>query len=52
MSTPRYEREIDESASPRFARMLFVVFGTAALIGLVVGFVWVVAGLLHFHPLW
>jgi hypothetical protein len=24
----------------------------AALIGLAIGIVWVIAGLLHFHPLW
>jgi len=29
-----------------------VAFGVAALIGLVIGIVWVIAGLLHFHPLW
>ena len=27
-------------------------FGIAALIGAVIGAVWVLAGLLHFHPLW
>jgi hypothetical protein len=26
--------------------------GIAALIGLVLGVVWVIAGILHFHPLW
>jgi hypothetical protein len=31
---------------------LFVAVGTAALIGLLIGIVWTVAGLLHFHPLW
>ena len=29
-----------------------MVFGAAALIGLVIGIIWVIAGLLYFHPLW
>ena len=35
-----------------FVRTYAVAFGVAALIGLVIGIVWVIAGLLHFHPLW
>jgi hypothetical protein len=27
-----------------------VAFGAAALIGLLIGVVWVIAGILHFHP--
>jgi hypothetical protein len=27
-------------------------FGVAALVGLAIGIVWIIAGLLHFHPLW
>jgi len=52
MPVPNYEREIDELAGPRFTRLFFVALGTAALIGLVLGVIWVIAGLLHFHPLW
>jgi hypothetical protein len=26
--------------------------GIALLIGLLIGIVWVIAGILHFHPLW
>ena len=52
MPIPRYEREIDEIAGPRFTRLFFMAFGTAALIGLVLGVIWVIAGILHFHPLW
>jgi hypothetical protein len=48
---PRYEREIDESGGPRFARLVLLAFATAALLGLAAGIVWTVAGLLHFHPL-
>ncbi len=33
-------------------RALFIFYGVAALIGLVIGVIWTIAGLLHFHPLW
>lgn len=33
-------------------RVYLVMLGVGALIGLVIGVVWVIAGLLHFHPLW
>ena len=33
-------------------RPYLVLLGFAALIGLVLGAIWVVAGILHFHPLW
>ena len=52
MPIPRYERELDTAAGPRFRRLFFVAFGAAALIGLVLGVIWVIAGVLHFHPLW
>jgi hypothetical protein len=52
MPIPRYERELEAGAGPRFRRLFFVAFGTAALIGLLIGVIWVIAGLLHFHPLW
>ena len=35
-----------------FTRRYLAAFGTAALIGLVLGVIWVIAGILHFHPLW
>ena len=35
-----------------FVRTYFLTFGVAALIGLLIGIVWVIAGILHFHPLW
>ena len=52
MPIPRYEREQQNIASPRFARAVVKAFGIAALIGLIIGVIWVIAGLLHFHPLW
>ena len=52
MPVPRYERELDEFAGPRFTRLFLIAFGVAALIGLVIGVIWTIAGLLHFHPLW
>ena len=51
MSVPRYEREIDEIAGPRFTRLFLIAVAAAVLLGLGVAIVWVIAGLLHFHPL-
>jgi hypothetical protein len=52
MPIPRYEREQQRIASRRFTRGVLRMYGVAALIGLLIGIVWVIAGLLHFHPLW
>lgn len=46
------DREIDRTSSKRFTRLYLIGFGIAALIGLVIGVVWVIAGLLRFHPIW
>ena len=35
-----------------FLRTYLAAFGIAALIGLCIGILWVLSGLLHFHPLW
>jgi hypothetical protein len=48
----RSDRELDRTASKTTTRYFFVAIGTAALIGLLIGIVWTIAGLLHFHPLW
>jgi hypothetical protein len=47
----RYQRELDTTAGPRFTRWYLKLFGLAALIGLLAGLVWVIAGLLNFHVL-
>ncbi len=47
----RYQRYRDSIASRRFQRTYFKLFGIAALIGLLIGIVWVIAGLLNFHVL-
>jgi hypothetical protein len=52
MPVPRYEREREKVAGPRFTRAVIRLYLLAALIGLIIGLAWVVAGLLHFHPLW
>ena len=52
MPVPRYEREIDGIAGPRFTRLFRIALATAVLLGLGIGVVWVLAGILHFHPLW
>jgi hypothetical protein len=52
MPIPRYEREQQNIASPRFTRAVAKAFGIAAIVGLIIGVIWTIAGLLHFHPLW
>jgi hypothetical protein len=52
MAISKYQRELERTAGPKFTRALLMLFGVAALIGLLVGVIWVVMGLLHFHPLW
>jgi hypothetical protein len=52
MRISRYERELQQTAGRTVARFVMAAFGVAALIGLAIGVVWVIAGLLHFHPLW
>lgn len=49
MALPRYERIRQRGAGPRTRRALFMLIGIAALIGLLIGVVWVIAGLLNFH---
>lgn len=51
-SSMRDVREIEGTGSRRFTRFYLILFGAGALIGLAIGIVWVIAGLLHFHPLW
>jgi hypothetical protein len=47
----RETRELERLASKRFTRFYLMAFGIAAVIGLIIGIVWTIAGLLHFHPL-
>jgi hypothetical protein len=51
MPIPRYERELEAGGGPRFRRLFLMAVGTAALIGLLIGLIWVIAGLLHFQVL-
>jgi hypothetical protein len=46
------ERDLSRRQWRHFGRPLVTLVGVAALIGLVIGVLWVVAGILHFHPLW
>ena len=52
MPRMRDEREIQTTASRRFTRVYVIGFSIAALIGLLAGVFWTIAGILHFHPLW
>ena len=47
----RYQRELDTTAGPKFTRWYVKAFAIAALIGLLIGVGWVIAGLLNFHVL-
>ncbi len=51
MPIPRYEREQQQIASRRFTRGVVKIYLVAALIGLGIGIIWVIAGLLNFHVL-
>ena len=52
MAISKYQLELERTAGPKFTRALLMLFGVAALIGLLVGLIWIVVGVLHFHPLW
>ena len=53
MPAMRDVREIEVARHREHSRAaISIAFGTAALIGLVLGVIWVIAGILHFHPLW
>jgi|HubBroStandDraft_4_1064222.scaffolds.fasta_scaffold1244503_2 hypothetical protein len=44
-----YERPL-EGGGPGFRRLFTIAVGTALVLGLLAGLVWVAAGLLHVHP--
>jgi len=48
----RDEREIETTASRAFTRAYVIAVLSAGAIGLGIGVVWVIAGVLHVHPLW
>ena len=52
MPISRYQREREQIAGPKFTRSLVKLYLIAAVVGLIVGVVWVIAGILHFYPLW
>lgn len=51
MAISRYQRELERTAGPRFTRAYLKAFGIAALLGLLVGVVWVIAALIHYYVL-
>jgi hypothetical protein len=51
MPIPRYERELEARAGPRFRRIFLMAVGAAALLGLLIGLIWVIAGLMQFQIL-
>jgi hypothetical protein len=46
------ERELARRRWRYFGRPYLALLGFAALTGLAIGVVWVIAGILHFHPVW
>jgi hypothetical protein len=52
MAISRYQREGERTAGPKLTRAVVKLYLIGAVIGLIVGVIWVIAGLLHFHPLW
>ena len=46
---PADEREREEAAGPGFRRLFLRAFALAAIIGLLLGIVWSIAALWHFH---
>jgi hypothetical protein len=52
MAIRRYERELEEGAGPKFRRFFLLALATVVVLGLGIGVIWVIAGILHFHPLW
>ena len=51
MAYKRYHPDRLRIAGPRTSRAIFTMFGIAALVGLLVGVGWVIAGLVYFHVL-
>ena len=51
MAYMRETRELESIASKKFSRFFVMAFAIAALVGLLIGIVWVIAGLLDFHVL-
>jgi hypothetical protein len=47
----RYQRELDTTAGPRFTRWYVKTVAIGALVGLLVGLGWVIAGLVHYYVL-
>jgi hypothetical protein len=42
------DRRREDTAGPAFGRLFLIAFGIAAIIGLLLGIVWTLAGLWHF----
>jgi hypothetical protein len=51
MALPRYERQRQRIAGPRMSRAYLRMVGIAMVVGLVIGIVWVIAGLFNYYVL-
>jgi cell division septal protein FtsQ len=47
MPLPRYERERERIGSARAGRAFLLIFAVAAVIGVIVGVIWIITGLMH-----
>jgi hypothetical protein len=47
----RYQRELDTTAGPRFTRWYLRTVAIGALVGLLLGLGWVIAGLVRYYVL-
>ena len=52
MPISRYQRERERIAGPRLTRGVMRLYLIGGGIGLIIGVIWVIAGILHFHSLW
>ena len=52
MSISRYQRERERIAGPKFTRGVVRLYLFGAVVGLILGVIWVIVGLLRYHPLW
>ena len=52
MPISRTQRSRERIAGPAFTRSIVKLYLIAAAIGMLAGLVWVVTGILHFHPIW
>jgi len=51
MAISRYQRERERIAGPTVTRVVVTLYLIGAAVGLVIGVVWIIAGILRYHAL-